>query len=266
MYALRKFFAYAAVAWQRATVYRGERIASLITETIPLVVMLSLWQFLRETGRLSPVEANTLAVYFILATMFNRLTASYFEDWMSDEIKDGNISIMLVRPMSPQIFLMANELVWRFSSLVYAIPLYLYFVPQYFRAESVTSSVSGILLAIALVVLSFFSRFYVSWIVTITGFWMDKVRALAHFKWMMEGLFGGQWLPLTFFPPLLISIARVLPFFGWYFLPIQLVIGEMTVVEAIPDVGIALVWTFALYVIAQIMWSNALKKYSAVGR
>jgi len=32
------------------------------------------------------------------------------------------------------------------------------------------------------------------------AFWFDQSKSLIHLKWMSEGIFGGAWLPLYFFP------------------------------------------------------------------
>jgi ABC-2 type transport system permease protein len=97
------------------------------------------------------------------------------------------------------------------------------------------------------------------------AFWFDQSKSLIHLKWMSEGIFGGAWLPLYFFPQWLQIFAKFTPFYYWFFFPIELVLKKLSPSEITFGLAASVAWVIILKILTTRLWHKALYKYSAVG-
>jgi ABC-2 type transport system permease protein len=262
---MRKFIAFTKIVWQSTVTYRIESLIWFLLELIPLLIILSFWYSLLSTGRLSPSQFSQLALYYITTLVISRTTSIHFEDWVIDEIKDGRISTYLLKPFSYQIYLLANEVTWRFAGLVYLLPSLLIFVPILKDSPPIILQSINVFLFVFVIVVSFFQKFILGFIIGIAAFWFDQSKSLVHFKWMCEGIFGGAWLPLYLFPHWLQTVAGLTPFYSWNYFPIQLLFGKSSSAEIISGIILSVFWACLLYLLSKYLWHRALLKYSAVG-
>lgn len=260
---MRKYWTFFIVEWQQALNYRGESLVWFILELIPLVVMVNLSGYLQTSGRINHFQHSQLVLYYIIILFVSRLSSVHFEDSLIDDIKDGKISPSLMKPFSFYWHLFPRELAWRLAGLIYLLPSLLIILPLLSSLEIPAISLSTIIIFTFSIIMAYLQRFFFGWIVSIPAFWFDQSKALVHFKWMLEGLFGGAWLPLYLFPSLWQNISRLTPFYYWYYFPIQLLLGNT------PDLYISLLislaWMFLLYWISYRFWKYAVRFYSSVG-
>lgn len=262
---MRKLWAFFRVSTHLTLAYRAESLVWFLLEFIGLVPMISLWFYLGKHGLMDAATVSYLVTYFLLVVLISRLTSSNFDDSVIEEIKDGNISPMLLKPFSYHTYLFINEATWKIFGLVYLAPAIL--ILWLSLGGFVISSIQPVFIlpAIVILLISFFQRLWVSWIIAITAFWVQQSNALVHLKWMLEGTFGGSWLPLLFFPMWFQSLARFTPFYYWYSYPIDLLLGKMSLGNFIPSLLIHLFWLGVLWWSGKKMWLQAVKKYSAIG-
>lgn len=263
---MKKLFAFFAIAWQNTIAYRSERVVWTIIEVFPLVYMLSLWKHQEIIGKMTAQEASYLIFYYVLALLIARLTASHYEDWVIEMIKNGEISQHLLKPFRFQTFIMGNEMAWRASGMLFSIAIVVALFPV-LRAAYQTLSLSLLHIAafLLMLIIAFLQRFFFSWLISLLAFWLDEAHAFIHFKWMLEGIFGGQWLPVAFFPLWFQQISRWTPLYSWYTLPIQTITGKLSIMQIVTGIGVSTVWVGMLFAVGQFLWHRALKKYSAVG-
>jgi ABC-2 type transport system permease protein len=84
--------------------------------------------------------------------------------------------------------------------------------------------------------------------------WMSVLRLLS-----------GIWIPLFLFPAMIASFLQVLPFAHLVSTPIQVILGELSVADALAPLCILLVWTAILALISQLVWKKALTAYESTG-
>lgn len=198
---MKKFVAFLLVGWQNALTYRIESVVWALLEVVPTSVMLSFWLMLEHTGKLPHEKAQWLISYYIIVMLLQRITGCHFEEWFSKDIKNGNISHILLKPFSIKMFLAANELSWKVINFLYVLPILIISIPFMIDyAHTGVFHLQSILLFLLLLPLIYIQRFFISWLISLCAFWFDESDALTHLKWMSEGLFGGSWLPITFFP------------------------------------------------------------------
>ena len=253
------------LAWQSSLVYQGERIVWLLLEIAPAVLMINLWQSLLRSGRIDQSQFSFLSAYYLVNVFISRISGVNLEDKLIDDIKDGRISNYLLKPLSLPLSLFAQESSWRITAALYLLPLMPFFLPLIgsFTGLGVTHW-QGIFFGL-FILLSFLQKYFVAWIIGLTAFWIDESKSLVHARWMAEGIFGGIWLPLTFFPVWWQKIASFSPFYIWYYFPARLLLDPFPIPQIIKGMTVAIIWTLLLYLFARFIWSRAKFHYSAVG-
>jgi ABC-2 type transport system permease protein len=265
MVPMRKFLAFTKSTWQLTLAYRGESLVWFMLELIPLFIILSFWNSLLISEHLSQTQFSQLTLYYFITLLISRLTSVHFEDWVIDEIRDGKISKYLLKPFSYQIYLLAHELTWRVSGLVYLLPTLLIFFPVLLKLHVSPPSFIQLLACFTLLFFAFIQRFFLGFIIGNAAFWFDQSKSLVHAKWMCEGIFGGAWLPLYFFPLWLQSVAKFTPFYSWFFYPIELLLKPESLTSFLSVFPLTIFWTLSLWLVSQVIWRLALRKYTAVG-
>jgi len=253
---MKKFFAFMGIVWQQTLAYRAEHFVWFLLDLIPAFVISNLWVY---------VHQQSIVYYYVVNILIERLTATHFEDWMIDEVKDGKISTYLLKPFSYRVFLAANEITWRLSGLIFVIPSLFLFYPLLKNTPFPNISLPHLLLTLTLIPIIFLSRFCISFIIGSSSFWLENSKAFSHFKWMCEGLFGGAWLPLFMFPIAVQNFARATPFYYFFFFPNQLILGKLNNVEIMTGLFVCITWLAILLIISTWVWRRAIRAYSAVG-
>jgi len=260
---MRKFLAFLKIAWQETIAYRAESFVWFILEIVPLIPLISLWSYLEKINQMSHQQSVSLILYYLITIGISRLFSSHFDDWLIDDIKDGKVSSSLLKPFSYKMFLLANETSWRIAGFVYYLPVLAVLLP------TVTGSLQTrpilVIISFFVLVVSYVQRFYISLIIATTAFWIDQSKSLIHFKWMAEGIFGGSWLPLYFFPLWIQTFAKFTPFYSWYYFPIQLMLNLLKPAEIVSGLITSIIWVIALVFFGNLFWKKAINKYSAVG-
>lgn len=227
--------------------------------------MVQLWAYLEHAGRMASDQAARLSVYYLLVLIISRLTASNFEEWLIRDIKDGAVSKIFVRPIVYPVFLLAGELMWRITGILYILPIFALFglKLEYFhvlKLEPLT-----LLIVFIALILAFFIRFLLSWIISLTAFWFEEASFLIHIKWGFEGFLGGLFLPITFFPSNIQNVSAMSPFYLWYQVPVGLLSGSVQIHQIVWSLLLGCGWIVVLSLFSKFMWNRAIKKYSAVG-
>ncbi len=261
---MRLFLTFCHATFQDASAYRLESLLWFVIESIPILIMTSLWKSLEISGHISPAQAGNLILYYVLSLLIARLASTHFEEWFSLEIKDGKINSRLVKPFAFKTYLLADSTIYRLMGTFYTLPIFVLLAPLYLPALTENFSPVKTFLFFFLILVSFFQKFFISWLIGISAFWFDQTYFLTHLKWLLEGLMGGGWLPMTFFPLWWQTVSRFTPFYYWYFFPIQVYITPMPNSEIIEGIFISLVWLTILIWFGRVIWQSGLKRHSAV--
>lgn len=263
---VRQFSAFSSIVWQNTLAYRAENVIWLLVESLPIVVQLSLWRSLYIAGRIPLEQMQFMMLYYVLALIIARSTGNHFEEWVIDHIRNGNISTDLIKPFPYRLFLFANETVWRVSGWLYTFPILMLISPFFLSALhrlSISPLYAGLFAFV--IVLAFLQRFFVSWLIAISAFWIEQADAFTHLKWMLEGIVGGQWLPLAFYPLAFQHIAMWTPFYAWYALPIGIMLNTVALPEIQRGIIAGIGWLLVFILAGKYLWKKAILFYSASG-
>jgi ABC-2 type transport system permease protein len=123
----------------------------------------------------------------------------------------------------------------------------------------------NILVALPAILLGFAISFLMGASLTCIAFWTTRVYSLSEFYWALAVLFSGQFVPLQLMPPFIQQVAGYLPFAMFKYIPIQIILGRLSMDEIIRAYVVGVVWLGIAILLFNRMWRAGVKKFSAVG-
>jgi len=254
------------VNWAEQWQYRANLLMYLLYWLVSPIVYMAVWTSIaRSQGSVSGLTANDFVTYYMTLLVVDQLTSEITIHIFGYKIQDGSLSNELIRPIHPLLTnSLVNNLAFKTLNILVFIPvwgvLFLLFKPDF---TNVTGQ--SLLLALPALVLGFLLRFLISSILTCVAFWTTRVWALYEFFMGLLALFSGQFVPLTLMPAVIQSVARFLPFQLFFYFPIQLILGRLSVLEILQGYLMEFFWLSVCWVLFRWVWRSGLKKFSAVG-
>src|SRR5258708_35641641 len=173
---VKKYWHVINVGIQNNLTYRFNFLARTLFGLIPLMAVLFLWRTIYSTkGADATVSGYTLAqmtFYYLLVTIVDAVTAVNEDDWqIAADIKDGNISQFLLKPVDYLWFRLCLFLSGRLTYLVVAIlplTLFILWLKQYFVLPPNFATLCAFLFSVTLTALL---QFFLSYTMAMLAFW-----------------------------------------------------------------------------------------------
>ncbi|MDZ7265259.1 MAG: ABC-2 family transporter protein, partial [candidate division KSB1 bacterium] len=143
--------------------------------------------------------------------------------------------------------------------LLVAIVLMLLFQPEFhFHWWAVA-------VAIPTLLLTFWVRFLLEWTLANAAFWTTRVSAINQTYFVMVLFLSGQMAPLSLFPEAIQWLAKLLPFRWLIGFPVELLLGRLSLGQAVIGWGALVGWLLVALVLLRRVWRAGVRNYSAVG-
>ncbi|MEN9572277.1 MAG: hypothetical protein RL514_132 [Verrucomicrobiota bacterium] len=259
-----------SIGLQNTMVYRLNFLFRATFGLIPLTATIHVWRTIyagkADGGQVGSYVLAEMISYYLVITIVDALTAVTEDDWqIAADIKDGNISQFLLKPMD---YLTYRLCLFTASRLVYAavavVPTgaFLWVMRDYLVLPPDTAAAAWFLVSVGLTALL---QFFMSFTLALLAFWVLEVATFIFVAFAFEYLAGGHLFPLDILPPAIAGALDYTPFPYVLFFPVSIWLGRVPA-EAIPHgVLVQLLWVVAAYALARCVWSRGIKKYSAVG-
>jgi len=230
-----------------------------------------LWRSIYE-GK--PPGAATVATYtlsqmisyYLIVAVVDALSAVNEDDWqIAGDIKDGNISQFLLKPVDYLWFRLSLFLAGRVTYLMVAfVPLTLFILWQreYFVLPADFATLGWFLFSVTLTALL---QFFISYSMAMLAFWVLEVSTFIFILFAFEYIASGHLFPLDILPPVVERVLFFTPFPYQLFFPVGIYMGKVTGSELTRGLLIQAGWVLLAYSLARFAWHRGIKKYSAVG-
>jgi ABC-2 type transport system permease protein len=253
------------VTWAEQWQYRANLLMYLAYWLVSPIVYLAVWTTVaRAQGSVNGMTAQDFAAYYMVLLIVDIATSQITIHILGYRIMDGTLSNLLILPVHPILTqVLVSNLAFKALQLIALAPiwaaLYVLFQPV------LNITLINVLLAIPVLSLGFLMLFFTGAIITCIAFWTTRVWAIWEFYAAVFQLFAGQFVPLALLPPVLKSIAYILPFRLVLYFPVQLILGKLTLQETLLNMGMQAVWVLIAYFLFTLVWRAGVKKFSAVG-
>jgi ABC-2 type transport system permease protein len=250
-----------------AIAYRAEMLVWVLSTTMPFVM----WVMWSAVAAVAPVVgqsgksygAGAFSAYFLCTFIVRQLVSNWASWEMNYEVRQGTLGMRLLRPIHPIISYAMGHIAALPLRFAVALPV---------AVALVTTSLSQ---------LASDPRIWALWVPCIAGGWLVGFLsniAIGTLCFFMESslkvmevwmaclmVFSGYLIPLDLFPPVLRTVAEVLPFRYQIGLPVEVMTGTYSFEEAARLIGIQWAWAAALLVISVAAWRSGVKRFQAFG-
>jgi ABC-2 type transport system permease protein len=255
---------------QNNLTYRFNFLARTLFGLIPVVAILYVWKTIYAgkdgAGMVGTYTFAQMVSYYLMVTVVDALTAVNEDDWqIAADIKDGNISQFLLKPMDYLAFRFCLFLSGRLTYLaVAALPLAIFILclKHYFVLPPDVTTFGLFLLSVVMTALL---QFFVSYAMAMLAFWVLEVSTFIFILFAFEYLASGHLFPLDILPPLMERLLFFTPFPYQLFFPISVYLGKTTGSQLAQGLIIQFLWVVAAYGLARFAWNRGIRKYAAAG-
>ena len=245
--------------------YRASLLIWMIGQVLEPLVYLIVWSVVSNSsgGSVGDYTTTEFAAYFILLMLVNQFTYTWIMYEFDYRIREGILSFALLKPVHP----IHSDIADNASSKLITLPIMILIVAglaAIFHA-SISPAPWAIALFIPALLLAFSVRFLLEWTLAQAAFWTTRVGAINQTYFVLMLFLSGQIAPLTLLPHLVQVAAMILPFRWMIGFPVELLLGRLTLAEALRGLGVQAAWLGASFVLLRIVWRAGVRIYSAVG-
>jgi ABC-2 type transport system permease protein len=258
-----KYWVLLKVNWQVLMEYRAGMAIWVLANTLPLV-MLAVWITISSSGPVAGYGPSEFAAYYLALLLVRQLTTVWVAWELDHDIRMGELSPKLLRPIDPihsHIAMHLADKLFRLFAVVPLILLAIYCVPGIsYHADplSLAAFLLSMLWALAI-------RFMTQYCIGLLSFWITQSLSLNEMWYAGMLMFGGVIAPLELFPPVIARWAEYLPFRYMLSLPVEIIMGHLAPGETIRALGVQAIWLMLWFSLSRLLWKSGLKHYSAVG-
>ena len=256
------------IGFAEAVAYRAEMIVWVFATTMPLI-MLMVWTAVSEVAPVPSVSGRTWATgsfvaYFLSAFIVRQLISSWAAWEINYEVRQGTLSMKLLRPVHPVLLYMVQNLAFLPLRLAVTLPVVviLLFSPG---AEHLERNALTWLVFLASLAGGWMINFFANIAIGAMSFVMESSVKIMDVWLAAFFVFSGYLFPLDLFPPWLREVTAWLPFRYQLGLPVELATGVHELPEALSLLGRQFAWALGFGVFALGLWRVGVRRFQAYG-
>jgi len=253
------------MALKDAFAYKFDMMLTIVLAPISIIVSYFLWKAIfafNSSSIIGGFNFTEMITYYVIVWIVGIMTFTDIGDFVSYDVKNGNIAKSLVMPMNYLWFCLVYSFGGRILALfIEALPI---LIISFFLFHIKISLINIPIFAFS-VFLAILLNFMMTTLFALSAFWIVENRGIMKIKRVLVHFLSGAVLPLTFFPLVYQKISFYLPFQYMEFVPINFWLGKYVGSQIILMLGMQIVWIAIFVVLCAIVWKRALTKATAVG-
>jgi ABC-2 type transport system permease protein len=248
----------------RAVAYRAQLSIWILTSLFPLVLLAVWLSLVDEVGPADGWTRSDFIAYYVAAAVLFHITSSFVTWQWDDDIRSGDLSFRLLKPVSPIHHFVAMDLGFKLVTAAVLVPLV---VVVAFVVDGVrySSDIGHIVLFPVAVVIGYAVSTAMALAFSMGTFWTTQVGNL-YSLWWGGGAFLSGWIaPVSVLPGWLQDAALVLPFYPTIGFPLELLLGRLDSTQITQGFASGLIWLGVFAAAQQLLWRRGVVRYQAVG-
>ena len=180
--------------------YRIAMLIWLLGRVIEPLMYLVVWRTVaqQQGGSVGGYSVNDFVVYFIAMMMVGHFTFTWIMWEYVYRIRMGLFSVMLLKPIHPIHSDIADNIGYKFLTLIVMGPTVL--LLAWFFDASWYPTLWSLAAFVPVLILAFLMRFYWEWGLAMVAFWTTRIDAMNQAYIVTTLFFSGRLAPLDLFP------------------------------------------------------------------
>lgn len=266
---MRRYFNIFTIYSQEALEVKSLSVVWFLTTLIGPLLMLIFWggATSAQGGKILGWNFSNFATYYLLIALAGSLFTSHIENKVAnDDIKNGDLTNFLLKPVSYLKMCLLDELPWRMIQGTFAITAIILIFLLTKGLVQFTTSPFNLLLAIVMVILAYWISFLFKVCMGLLAFWFTEINGIMLIFEIVLTICGGIIIPLAFLSPSLQSLFNITPFPYMIYYPVLSLLGKLETNYQLMIIGIQVIWLVVFYFLHKVLWTTGVKNYTAIGR
>jgi ABC-2 type transport system permease protein len=260
--ALRIARALAVATVAEAAAYRVEILIWMLTGSLPLIMMF-VWMQLSASGPMGGYTPRDFAAYFLVVFLVRQMTPAWVMGSLDRQIRLGEMSPLLLRPVDPYW----GHAAWHLVGTMIKMPIV---VPVVVAGLALAGALDALYWSrLPLFLLATFGawaiHFNLMYALGLLAFWTDQATALDNLAFTLLQVFGGVLIPLDLYPDSLRWLLPYTPYFYVVNFPVKVLTAEWTTLALLQTFAVQAAWIAAIVALQRLLWRRGLRRYGAVG-
>ncbi len=264
---LKKYLPFFRTSIMNMFIYRGTILLWLLLDVFQFFMMVFLWMSVYEYNQsIQGFTLNEMLLYYLFTNIlyvFSDTEAMYI---MNEEIREGRISMMLIKPISYKARLYAEvfgRVIGIFSltlpivGITAGVLIWVFHIP--FEITLIQ-----VLLTLLFIPLIFMLMFEFSYFFGTISIHTTNVFGLAILMNVTIRIISGQLIPLSLYPKQILSIIEYLPF-KFISYPTLILLGKVSTQEALIGLLVLAIWVVGFNLFSQFIFKISMKKIVVFG-
>lgn len=229
------------------------------------VIYLVVWSTVARSqgGSVAGFTPGAFAAYYIVWTLVRQMNIALTPAVWEWRIREGQLAGMLLRPLHPLNYDIADIGGWKIVSIVLWIPIAVV-LTLVFRPAFHPRAVDVVVFAVAIWG-AYLVRSLALWLLGLVTFWTTRVNAIFETYFAAELILSGRLVPLQLMPHWVQTLANFLPFKWTFGYPIEALIGRLSTGGLIGGLGEQALWIAIGLGVVAIVWRRAVRRFASVG-
>jgi ABC-2 type transport system permease protein len=251
------------IGFAEAVAYRAELLIWVLSTTMPFI-MLALWSAVARDGPVGRFGQAQFVAYFLATFMVRQLTGSWVSWQLNFEVRQGTLSMRLLRPLHPMIAFAAEAVAVLPMRCIAVAPVFVLYLALLGAGALPSTLLQWLLLAAALLG-GWLITFLASFCIGCGAFFLESSIKVMEVWLALFFVFSGYLIPVELFPRAMQQVAAWLPFRYQIGLPVELWTSAHTASAALALVGRQWLFVGILAAASLLLWRAGLKRFSAFG-
>jgi ABC-2 type transport system permease protein len=236
----------------------------VLTDVVGAVVAPLVWLAAKHQGSIAGYTPEGLVFYYVAMLLVGGFVTSHFMWDIGMEIKEGQFTAHILRPVSYLEFILFRNLAWRLGRTVVTAPWFLVIAfaysaslgksPAYFGWETWASVLLGHLVSISTVIA-----------LAMLALFVEEARTIFEVYYLPMLFLSGQMFPVAMLPEWAQGLVRTTPFYYTTALPTEILVGRTAGAAAVNGLLGQLAWILGSLVLYGFLFRAGMRRYTAVG-
>lgn len=201
---------------------------------------------------------DDMTTYILVSIMISAVLSSNVIETINDRVRDGQISMDLIRPVSFQAYIFCHMLGRNLFNLLFQLMPILLISWIFIGIEF--PSLPHFFIFLVSLFNALIIVFLINYCLGLLAFWYMSMWQVNQLLGRFVELFSGRWIPLWFFPAFLLTVSNFLPFSLMYFTPITIYLEKVALADAMILIIRQSGWIVVLFLVSRLMWQAAIRK------
>lgn len=262
---MKKYFQTARTTWENSFVYRLNFVMWRARQILSLITGYFLWLALfSNKNQLFGYGLNEMLTYVLSASAVQSLVFSSRTIDLAAVINSGELSRILVKPLSNIKYWFAQDLADKALNIIFSVGE-IGLLIWWLRPNLAIPSWSGIIIFLILLPGALILYFLINYLFGLLGFWTPEVWAPRFLLLVFLMFAAGNMFPLDVLPGSIVKVISLTPFPYLIYYPVRALLGKLAITDTGLIIAMTYTWIGIMYLIVKLMWEKGLKAYGAEG-